>query len=461
MKKNDPVPPELAVEVEDMLRARDGRVLAQRKLLERYHKPLLFFTMNIPGPRKVSPLVRIGFEEGVRRVELALDEASVPVLFTKVIAYKTGYEKYYVLDGDVKKIKAITSALENADRLGRLFDMDVLDVDGRKLSRQELGLPGRTCLVCGEPAQVCARSRKHSVPVLVRNVLRILENFVLDSAEIFMRDALEGEVAATPKPGLVDLDNSGAHRDMDCHTFALSTDAILPHLRLMAEKGWRWNGDGESLFVALRPMGAAAEKAMFQATGNVNTHKGIIFSLGLVTAFTLWHVARHGYVDSGAILREIGSAVTPLLERDFAKIDPYHPHTHGEILYVRDGCRGIRGEAMDGFPAVADIGLPALRKFSQERRPANEACIQTLLLLMSQVEDTNIQSRSDRDTLSYAQAQAGAILRKGGAFTPEGIRAVWALNDEFVARNISPGGCADLLILSLYLVRMEDRFGKK
>ena len=80
---------------------------------------------------------------------------------------------------------------------------------------------------------------------------------------------------------------------------------------------------------------------------------------------------------------------------------------------------------------------------------------------MSQVEDTNILSRSDRDTLSYAQAQAGAILRKGGAFTPEGIRAVWALNDEFVARNISPGGCADLLILSLYLVRMEDRFGKK
>ena len=68
MKKNDPVPPEFAVEVEDMLRARDGRVLAQRKLLERYHKPLLFFTMNIPGPRKVSPLVRIGFEEGVRRM---------------------------------------------------------------------------------------------------------------------------------------------------------------------------------------------------------------------------------------------------------------------------------------------------------------------------------------------------------------------------------------------------------
>ena len=95
-------------------------------------------------------------------------------------------------------------------------------------------------------------------------------------------------------------------------------------------------------------------------------------------------------MESEAVLREIGEAVTPLLERDFARIDRYHPHTHGEVLYVEQGCRGIRGEAMDGFPAVARIALPALRRFRQEGRPDNEAYIQTLLLLLSQVEDTNI-----------------------------------------------------------------------
>ena len=99
MKNKLTVPPELRVEVPDMLRARDGRALAQRKLLERFHKPLLFFTMNIPGPQKVSPLIRIGFEEGVRRLEKALVGAGIPILFHKVIDYKTGYEKYYVLDG--------------------------------------------------------------------------------------------------------------------------------------------------------------------------------------------------------------------------------------------------------------------------------------------------------------------------------------------------------------------------
>ena len=444
-----------AVEVPDMLLARDGRAAAQKKLLERYHRPLLFFTQNIPGPVKTSVLIHLGFLEGIRRLEKALEKAGIPILFQKTIDWKTGYEKYYVLDGNALAIKKIACAIEGQDRLGRLYDMDVRAEDGHKISRTDIGLPGRLCLICSQPAQACARSRKHSVPVLVRNVHRVLGDFLMDRVEDALRQGLQGEVDATPKPGLVDRDNPGAHRDMDWHTFARSTDAIVPHLRQMGEKGWDWEGTGEALFAALRPMGAAAEKAMFRATGNVNTHKGIIFSLGLVTSFTLWHLARTGKVESEAVLREIGEAVTPLLERDFARIDRYHPHTHGEVLYVEQGCRGIRGEAMDGFPAVARIALPALRRFRQEGRPDNEAYIQTLLLLLSQVEDTNILSRSDAATLRQAQEDARAVLDRGGAFTPEGIQAVWDLNASFVEKNISPGGCADLLILAIFLEKME------
>ena len=443
------------VEVPDMLLARDGRAAAQKKLLERYHRPLLFFTQNIPGPVKTSALIHLGFLEGIRRLERDLQEAGIPILFQKTIDWKTGYEKYYVLDGDALAIKEIACAIENQDRLGRLYDMDVLAEDGHKISRTDIGLPGRLCLVCSQPAQACARSRKHSVPVLVRNVHRVLESFLLDWVENALRQGLQGEVDATPKPGLVDKDNPGAHQDMDWHTFARSTEAIVPHLRQMAEKGWDWEGSGEDLFSTLRPMGAAAEKAMFRATGNVNTHKGIIFSLGLVTSFTLWHLARTGKVESEMVLQEIGEAVTPLLEKDFVKIDRYHPHTHGEVLYVEQGCRGIRGEAMDGFPAVAQIALPALRQFRKEGRPDNEAYIQTLLLLLSQVEDTNILSRSNQATLAEAQAAAQEVLAKGGAFTKEGMEAVWELNERFVEKNISPGGCADLLILAIFLEKME------
>ena len=104
---------------------------------------------------------------------------------------------------------------------------------------------------------------------------------------------------------------------------------------------------------------------------------------------------------------------------------------------------------------MAKIALPALRKFRQEGRPDNEAYIQTLLLLLSQVEDTNILSRSDQATLEQAQKEAGAVLDKGGAFTREGLQAVWDLNESFVKKNISPGGCADLLILAIFLEKME------
>ncbi len=450
-----------AVEVADMLQARDGRAAAQKKLLAKYGQPLLCFTMNIPGPVKTSLLIRLGFLEGVRRLETALSKAKIPVLYKKQIAYKTGYEEYYVLQGDAQEIKKIAAGIENQDKVGRLFDMDVLDVDGRKLSRSELGLPGRLCLVCDEPAQACARSRKHAVPVLVRKIHRTLGEMLQGWTEKALLDGLLGEVYATPKPGLVDRDNPGAHKDMNVETFEKSTKAILPYLLQMGEKGWDWSGTGTELFTALRPLGAAAEKAMFLATHNVNTHKGIVFSLGLVTSFSLWQLAQTGNFDSEAILQSIGESVKPVLEKDFAKIDPFHPHTHGEILYIKQGIRGIRGEAMDGFPAVETIALPMLRKLRKEGWEKEKTYIQTLLLLLSQVEDSNIISRSDLATLQWAQTETRNVLDKGGAATAEGLAAVWQLNEKFVEKNISPGGCADLLILSIYLLTMEDSLKEK
>ena len=97
-----------------------------------------------------------------------------------------------------------------------------------------------------------------------------------------------------------------------------------------------------------------------------------MFSLGTVSAFTLRALKRDHRVKGETILKEVGETVTPILEEDFRKIDPYHPHTHGEVLYIKEGCRGIRGEAMDGFPAVSSIGLPALRELFTEKKGTNE-----------------------------------------------------------------------------------------
>lgn len=296
--------------------------------------------------------------------------------------------------------------------------------------------------------------------------------------------ALLSEVSATPKPGLVDRHDSGAHTDMCFGTFAASTAAIVPYLTEMAKLGLTWEA-GESspsdhipadsrLFRAIRPIGIEAERAMFAATGGVNTHKGMIFSMGLIAAAGGVCFHRHGKFLPETILELAGAMCRDDLQRDFAAMDPAHPKTHGEILYARYGSKGIRGEAMCGFPAIGQVSLPVLRghmnrhgitgciasdRHGRDRSACNQAYLNTLLSLMAQVDDTNVLIRTSPELLAFEQSEASRILSLGGADTDEGIAALEALNREFVRLNISPGGCADLLAVTILLWELEQYGG--
>ena len=297
--------------------------------------------------------------------------------------------------------------------------------------------------------------------------------------------SLTDEVAATPKPGLVDRKDNGAHSDMDYLTFEDSIRAILPFIKEMAGIGASW-GDKMSeespdkaagcLFKAIRLSGVKAEKAMFAATGGVNTHKGIIFSMGLAAAsagFLFCSLLsddaselsgkKRCPVSADDILFYCGKMCRASMERDFSEIEPGNPKSHGEYLYLKYGIRGIRGEAADSFPAVRNFGLPALREFLS--RPENgtncggglqnRLSLHILLNLMANVDDTNVLFRTDYASLEYVKQCAFSVLLLGGAETPEGINELVRLNEDFIKRNISPGGCADLLSMTLFLWRLE------
>lgn len=444
------------VDVQEMLKARDLRVIQQQALLRKYHHTLICFTMNIPGPIKVTPLVKQGFIDGCTAIRACLAKEHAALLFEKVIEEKTGLEAFFVTDKMPEEIKKAMVTIENADNLGRLMDIDVLRATGEKISREEIGLTGRLCLLCSKPAQECARSRTHSLDSLTKHVNNVLAEHLISHVTELAQEALLAEVEATPKPGLVDLNNSGAHKDMDYGTFVASTEAIVPFLREMAEQGYNWEGNGEQLFLAIRPIGAAAEKAMFRATKNVNTHKGIIFSLGIVITFSMWYFKEHGEFDSEAILLLCGQATHNVLDRDFAHIDKYHPHTHGEKLYVKYGSKGIRGEVQEGFRPVRELALPKLRELFQKRTDPNLAYVQTLLLLMTTVEDSNILIRTGPEMLAYAQTKAAELLQGNGVLTDKGLQQVWNLNDDFVQKNMSPGGSADLLIITIFMWKLEQ-----
>ena len=194
---------------------------------------------------------------------------------------------------------------------------------------------------------------------------------------------------------------------------------------------------------------------MFAATGGVNTHKGMIFSMGTVAAAAGLYYRLHRGFSPEEILLLAGELCREELEKDFRAMDPSHPGTHGEQLYARYGSRGIRGEAQDGFPSIRQISLPALRQGKMAGLEDNPVYLNTLLALMSQVDDTNVLIRTSPELLAYEKAEAARILALGGGASPEGLAALRELNERFIALNISPGGCADLLAVTILLWELE------
>lgn len=163
------------VSLSDMMDARELRASIQNHLLNTYKLPLICLTLNIPGPHKVFPGVLNAYELGCKRICQTLEKEALTIVFQTERREKTGYEAFFAVDSNAKNLKQLMVSIEDHTRLGRLFDIDVLDTGGKKLSREESGLPVRTCLLCGQPAHVCSRSRTHSVEELISRIKAMLK----------------------------------------------------------------------------------------------------------------------------------------------------------------------------------------------------------------------------------------------------------------------------------------------
>lgn len=270
--------------------------------------------------------------------------------------------------------------------------------------------------------------------------------------------ALLAEVRTTPKPGLVDYHDSGSHSDMNYDTFIASTMAIVPYLTEMAYLGYTWTQSPQSLFQNIRPIGIEAEKAMFKATNGVNTHKGIIFSLGIIMAVSGWTLQYTSNYNPQKVLELCGTFTYDVLEHDFSQMNLSNPKTHGEKLYALTKLKGIRGEVQNGFPSVSNFAFPVMNYTFKKTTDENAVYLETLLTLMTIVDDTNVLIRTDNATLAYVKKEAKRILDLGGYFTEAGKKALIQMNLDFISKNISSGGCADLLAVTIFLYRTEQNF---
>ena len=432
----------------EILQAREDRVAMQKQLLQQYQKPLLCFTMNIPGPKKLDRDVRIGFFVGTRLLTDALSR--YPILYRKEQLPVTGCEGYYVVDMPAKELKALAIELEDTDPIGRLFDLDVLDTDGRKLTREELGYPRRKCLLCDNDAMVCASTRAHKLEDLTDRTGFLLylaaRNWLSEYIGAKAYGALLLEVSTTPKPGLVDRNNKGAHRDMGMKHFFASANALRPFLCKFAEAGFMTRDlPAREAFAKLRATGLDAEQAMLKATHGVNTHKGAIFSLGLLCA-AAGRIDPFEWSEKG-LLEQCAAMCQQVLD-DFSGITAENARTEGERLFVKYGITGVRGQAKAGFPAVKDIGLPVFREGLKRGLSVNDAGCCALLHLIAATDDTNLIRRSDRQTQLEIRQRIARLL-DGNAYPA--LSAIEELDTEFIQRNLSPGGCADLLAMTYFL----------
>lgn len=429
-----------------MLEAREKRVERQEKLLKEC-SCLVCFTMNIAGPFKISDCIMRAYAEGVEKIYRLLEQNGVEIIKAEQIIEKTGVESYIALHQNPYKIKQLMVRIEDNFELGRLFDIDVIKSDGEKVSRADIGMDGRSCMICGSEGSGCARSRRHSVEELQLHFIKtICDYFNNQYADYLAQQAVKAllyEVSVTPKPGLVDRDNNGSHKDMNFYTFINSSTALYDYFKKCALKAVELsNKTPQYVFQNLRYLGLEAENKMYQYTIGINTHKGAIFSFGLMIAATAY-LSENGRETTVENILEICSQMAQLSLADFENNNLHQ--SFGKQIFEQKKIKGIRGQAAAGYPDVK----PALEllKYSLKNGDGFDmAGAKVLCLLMSKLEDTNVIKRSDVDTLKKMQKKAEQM------FVSENFSEEFsALNNEFVNLNISHGGCADLLAICFLL----------
>lgn len=260
--------------------------------------------------------------------------------------------------------------------------------------------------------------------------------------------ALQAELDTTPKPGLVDKDNNGAHRDMDYALMQRSIDTLHPYFVKLALLGF---ADTLPTHTAIRDIGIEAEKAMLSATNGVNTHKGALFSMGLAVVAAA-HEERKIAANEEQILKERngGEDVLVSLQTTIKALAASFPDTSGthgsKAKLLSKGTTAIKGaldNAREGYEMLFAEWLP----FYIERRKEHDAYTlhKTLLRIMCDLDDTNVIYRTNLATAEEVKQEARALL---DSFSKAALKD---MDRRYTARNISPGGAADMLSLTIFI----------
>lgn len=453
-----------------VLAARQARAGRQQDMIGRAGCPVVSLTMVAPGPAKYSMATARAFGLAASTVTVELARRRWRVIERHELHADTGPELQLAVAAASPGLKQAMIRLEDECAWGRLWDIDVVTAAG-PLSRSTAGEPPRRCLVCPGDAASCARSRRHAMLAVVAAANRILRRstaasmphlpagpIVPEAIGSLAAEALRAEARLAPKPGLVDVFDSGAHADMTVEHLLASADALEPWFVQMAALGMRtgWTVS------RLQELGHAAEDAMSAATGGVNTHKGAVFVLGWLCAASGGTASadeparlpgaagQASCRDENLIAARVRHLAAPVLERWLTVGTAHAEDTHGRRALADHGLLGARGEAATGFGSVVQHALPRYRQALDAGWAPDEALLAALVTLMARVDDTNLVSRGGLDALRSVREWA-ATLDRPSVTRSQLVDALSVANRRFTERRWSPGGSADLLAATWFL----------
>lgn len=267
------------------------------------------------------------------------------------------------------------------------------------------------------------------------------------------KTALLKEIYLTPKPGLVDQDNNGAHHDMNLQTFICSIEAITEYLEEFYLLGFQNPTlKGTAFLTRLRLIGILCEKAMFSATHGINTHKGGIFAFALLCSAIGRLEAKVEPCNSQTICHEVAA----MCENITAELTLCNTaKTAGEKIYQKHGLTGARGQAENGYLIIQEMALPLYKELAAQNIDEDLILCHVLLHLIMHNDDTNLVSRGGIEGLYLAQTTAKELLSTHHPIANTYLNAIQQFDQLLIKHHLSPGGSADLLSVTWFLAQYD------
>lgn len=360
---------------------------------------------------------------------------------TKISKYCTSKYIFDDFDGPMiiylcqkdKCLKETMVLYEENDELGRFVDIDVYFNDSKSISRNTL----RKCYLCDNYAFVCGKNKNHSAEKLNNYLKQKTLDYILKLVETTIDVSIMAELNLHPKFGLVTPYTNGSHKDMNYKLMIKAKEAIIPYFLKMFLIGYNSN-DLSDIFSKIKNIGIEAEKAMLKITNGINAYKGLIFALGLIV--TSLSIKLSNIKEKATYFKYVS-----MMTKDIIKEYNKGEQTSGKIAFNKYQLKGARHQAYFGFKDVQMI----INKYSLED---DESKLNALCELIVNIDDTVLFKRCNYDYKKYINVKDMFKQYLDNKLDID------ELNKYCIDYNLSFGGSADLLIVSVFVKKINEIF---